>query len=308
MVGFVMGVDGGGTKTEYVLIDVETGERIGGGRLGPLSPFAGAALMQDTARELAAVLRRNELACAAVRAGCAGAGEPEMAEKVRESLVDAGIPCPVAVVGDHENTLDTAYGEGDGAALISGTGSVCCARCEGRVIRAGGRGHVFDDGGSGYAIGRDMLAAVARASDGRGPETKLTDIVRDLSGERDIGGITAYYTDPARPKGDIAALAQLLGLAVSSGDDAARQIMEKAALDLADTASAVLSKLPSSCMRLALTGSVLIGNRSLRMRVKALVAERFPRAECFVLYTRAAEGAAAYALKQLMREKEANAQ
>ncbi len=299
MVGFVMGVDGGGTRTEYVLIDIESGERIGGGRLGPLSPFSGEAVMERTARELSAVIRHNELACAAVRVGCAGAGEAEMANRVREALVGAGISCPVSVVGDHENALGTAFGGGDGAVLISGTGSVCCGRCGGRFVRAGGRGHVFDDGGSGYAIGRDMLAAAARASDGRGPETRITEIVRDFSGLSDIGEIAAYYTDPARPKADIAALAQMLGMAAASGDEAAKAILEKAAGELSEIAFAVLSQLGPNCGRLALTGSVLIGNRSLRMRLKALIGEKFSRADCFVLYTRAAEGAAAYALAGL---------
>ncbi|HWQ59455.1 MAG TPA: BadF/BadG/BcrA/BcrD ATPase family protein [Clostridia bacterium] len=299
MVGFVMGVDGGGTKTEYVIVDVETEERIGGGRLGALSPFAGEGQLEQTARQLATVIFRHELSCLAVRVGCAGAGEPEMKQKVRNALIEVGVACPVSVVGDHENALDTAFEDGDGAVLISGTGSVCCARCGGRFIRAGGRGHVFDDAGSGYAIGRDMLAAVARASDGRGPATKLTDIVRDFCGMSDIGDIATYYSDPSRPKGDIAALSQMLGMAVSAGDEAAHLIMEKAAADLAELSFAVLSQLRSDCARLALTGSVLVGNRSLRMRLKSLVAERFPLADCFVLYTRAAEGAAAYALKRL---------
>ena len=299
MAGVVMGVDGGGSKTEYVLLDAATGERVGGGRLGALSPFAGEGVMERTASRLAAVLQQHELACLALRAGCAGAGEPLMAEKVRQSLVQAGIACPVSVVGDHWITLDTAFGDGDGAALISGTGSVCCARHMGTFIRAGGRGHVFDDEGSGYAIGRDMLAAIARASDGRGPETKLADIVRDVSGLNDIGEIAAFYCAPSRPKADIATLAHFLGMAVSAGDEAARLILEKAAGELAALAFAVLAKLPPELRRLALTGSVLTENRSLRTRLNALIAERFPQAESFVLYTRAAEGAAAYALKQL---------
>jgi N-acetylglucosamine kinase-like BadF-type ATPase len=299
MVGFVMGVDGGGTKTEYVLVDIESGERIGGGRLGALSPFSGEDQLGQTARQLAFVVSHHELTCAAVRVGCAGAGEPAMAEKVRLALVGAGVACPVSVVGDHENTLSTAFGDEDGAVLISGTGSVCCARCEGAFIRAGGRGHVFDDGGSGYAIGRDMLAAVARASDGRGPGTKLSDIVRDFSGLSDIGAITSFYTDPARPKGDIAALAEMLGMAVSFGDEAARLIMEKAANELSQIATAVLGQMKPACRKIAFTGSVLIGNRSLRMQVKSLIAEKYPHAESFVLYTRAAEGAAAYALQKL---------
>ena len=301
MVGFVMGVDGGGTHTEYVLVDAQSHQRIGGGLLGPLSPFCGEAQLEATAAGLSQAIRRSGLPCLALRAGCAGAGEPERAEQVRRALLSAGIDCPVTVVGDHENALDTAFGREDGAVLISGTGSVCCARHKGAFLRAGGRGHVFDDGGSGYAIGRDMLAAVARAADGRGPATKLTDIVRELSGLRDIGAIASFYSDPARSKSEIAALAKPLGAAAAAGDEAALLILEKAAGELSELACAVLQRLWPDCTRLALAGSVLIGNSLLRERLEQRIAEKYPLTECFVLYTRAAEGAAAYALGLLRR-------
>ena len=44
----------------------------------------------------------------------------------------------------------------------------------GEAARAGGWGHMIGDEGSGYWIGREALAAVMRASDGRGPATRLT--------------------------------------------------------------------------------------------------------------------------------------
>ena len=47
----------------------------------------------------------------------------------------------------------------------------------GNHVRASGWGPAFLDGGCGYDIGQRALAAVARASDGRGPATTLTAVL-----------------------------------------------------------------------------------------------------------------------------------
>ena len=294
MEGFLIGADGGGTKTEFIITDME-GNRVSGGRLGPMNPFSPKEVLAETARGLARAITAVEGECARLAVACAGAGESEMAARVQAELAAAGVSCPITVYGDHENALFAAFGEGDGAVLIAGTGSVCFGRRNGVYHRSGGRGHVIDDGGSGYAIGRDMLSAVVRASDGRADRTALTRLVTDFCGTNDIAEITTRFTDPALPKSEIAALAPLLSAAVSSGDEAAREIQERAAAELASLAIAVLSALPG-IGQVAFTGSVLTYGRSLRAMVSALIKERFPLAECSVCYTRGAEGAAAYAL------------
>src|SRR5213078_4483038 len=81
----------------------------------------------------------------------------------------------VLVVNDALIALAAGAGDDPGIVIISGTGSIVYGRNE-RVeaARAGGWGHMIGDEGSGYWIGREALAAVMRAGDGRGPETGLT--------------------------------------------------------------------------------------------------------------------------------------
>ena len=81
---------------------------------------------------------------------------------------------------------------GTGCILIAGTGSICTGITEdGKTARAGGWGHLIDDVGSGYALGRDALTAVVRAQDGRGAKTVLTDLVQKAWKVENIGQLIA---------------------------------------------------------------------------------------------------------------------
>lgn len=294
MARYVMGVDGGGTGSRYELLDADTGLSAARGSFGAMSPFVPEAL-GDAARSIAEIMRAAQGECLMLRCGCAGAGEEAMAAAVVRALADAGITCPVSVAGDHVNALDTAFGDGDGALVIAGTGSVAIGREGKAFFRAGGRGHVFDDGGSAYAIGRDMLAAAARASDGRAGKTVLTDIVFDACGVGDIGALTSYYTSPGRAKGDIAALAARLDAALDAGDGAAESIAQGAARELALTAFAVCRRFKTP-PRLAMTGSVLTKNARIRLMFTKRMDELLPGTAPFMLEKRAETGAAQRAL------------
>ena len=61
----------------------------------------------------------------------------------------------------------------------------------------GGYGYLIDDGGSGYALGRDILTAVVRAADGRGPATALTQAVFAALGVQSVGEIITWLYAPA---------------------------------------------------------------------------------------------------------------
>lgn len=296
MDGFVVGLEGGAT-TEYVICTPE-GDRISGGRLGALGPLASHGAAAATARELARLVRECEGRCIVTSVAVEGADDGDTAERMREMIARAGLGCDMIIRSFWENALYTAFGDGDGAALVSGADSICFGRRAGEVFRSGGRGRVIDDGGSGYAIGRDMLSAVMRASDGRESETALTRLVGDFYGTGDIAQLSARFTDVTASQTDIAALSSLLSTATRSGDEAAKRVEERAAQELASLATAVLEKI-APVERVSFGGTVLTGSRMLRGRVTELISERFPRAECSVCYTRGAEGAAQYAIEAL---------
>ena len=82
----------------------------------------------------------------------------------------------VVIVNDATAALVGGTGHPFGVVCVAGTGSIAFGvNRAGERARAGGWGHLLGDEGSGYAIGLEALRAVCRASDGRGPQTALTD-------------------------------------------------------------------------------------------------------------------------------------
>jgi N-acetylglucosamine kinase-like BadF-type ATPase len=175
----VVGVDGGGTKTEAVVLDANL-RVIGEGLAGPSNPLrvgiVGAAAAVREAIDSAcamAKLRRADLVAAQI--GLAGARRRELRERMRETLAPLGVG-DIEVVTDADIALYGATGGAPGIVVISGTGSICCGvNARGKRFCAGGWGPIAGDEGGGAWLARRALRAIAYASDGRGPETLLTE-------------------------------------------------------------------------------------------------------------------------------------
>lgn len=149
--------------------------------------------------------------------------------------------------------------------------------------------------GSAYAIGRDILSAVIRASDGRGEPTALSEAIFELCGTDDIAAITARYT--ACPKSEIAALAPLIS---SHAEDAiAWRIEATAAEELSLMAAAVTKKLELSAPSIALMGGTLLHQPRLCALTAERIRARVKDARCFLCDKSAAVGAGEFALAKV---------
>lgn len=187
----------------------------------------------------------------------------------------------------------------EGAVLIAGTGSVCLGRDEmGRTARAGGYGHLIDDGGSGYAIGRDILSAVVRAQDGRGAPTRLAPLVFDHLGIDSVSQLITWLYAPGTGKKEVASLAPLLLRALEADDDAAAQIAHTAAAELAALVLAVFGRLSRTEGELVLSGSILSHYPAIAQEVLSLCAARLPGVRPVPMRSTAAQGAARLALQE----------
>jgi N-acetylglucosamine kinase-like BadF-type ATPase len=233
----VVGVDGGGTKTEAVILD--SNQRIlGEGRAGPSNPvrvgIANAAAAVREAIDKACVLakvRRSDLLAAEI--GLAGARRFELRERMREALSTLGIP-DVEVVTDADIAL---YGATDGApgiVVIAGTGSICCGvNARGKRVCAGGWGPIAGDEGGGAWIARRAIRAVAHASDGRGRKTDLTELACSyfhVSTADDL--VTAIYA-PSITNERLAGFGKDVIEAALRRDVVAQEIIAEAANELA---------------------------------------------------------------------------
>ncbi|GBG06395.1 hypothetical protein PAT3040_00920 [Paenibacillus agaridevorans] len=302
---YVAGLDGGGTKTAVTVAE-ESGRVVHRFTAGPLNLNGqDEASVKATLHEIAAnvgyVCEGGLGDCVAMAVGAAGISNPTVSGRLTEGLREGGFAGRLVLVGDHETALWGAHEGPHGMILIAGTGSIGYGRnADGTVHRAGGFGHLIDDEGSGYSIGRDLLSAVVRASDGREAPTVVTELVYARLGLSTVQELVGFVYAKERNKADIAALAPLLSAACEAGDASALRIAERNALALVDTASAVAEALGlAESGELALLGSVLLQSSQVRAAFEAGMAARHPRLRCIDARRDAAHGAMLLALSEL---------
>ena len=253
---FLAGIDGGGTSTKLELRDGENRllrrEKFGPFNINSIGESAFRQLLEEV---FAACGDMADCACLCV--GAAGISNPRVKAVMQEELDKAGFRGKLLMVGDQEIALRGAM-DTPGIALIAGTGSIAFGRnAAGETARSGGYGHLIDDGGSGYALGRDALSAVVRALDGRGKETALTKAVFDLLGISSLPEIVTFVYGKDTDKSKIARLSLSVVECAGAGDQAAIEILRRGAAELAELVAAVQRKLDLSGCPVALLGGVL---------------------------------------------------
>lgn len=232
---YLIGIDGGGTKTEGVL--TTPGGRVlarrtaGASNPNDVTLSVSAEILSTLVRDLLADagLSEADLSETSVFGGIAGGINygPALESALRERI-------PAAILSIRSDIHILLSGElptGDGACIICGTGSACFLRRGEDIVRIGGWGYLLDSGGSGYDMGRDALEAVLRAFDGRGEPTLLTELVTEHLG----GAVNTKITDIYREgKPYIAACAPLVFKAARMGDAVAEAILNRNAYKLAE--------------------------------------------------------------------------
>lgn len=240
----VVGVDGGGTKTEAVIMDAHQ-RVIGAGLAGPSNPLrvgisgaAGAVREAIDSACAAAKLRRADLVAAQI--GLAGARRRELRERMRETLMPLGVG-EIEVVTDADIAL---YGATDGApglVVIAGTGSICCGiNQRGKRFCAGGWGPIAGDEGGGAWLARRALRVIAHASDGRGPKTLLTELATAYFHVTDPDDLTTAIYAPTITNERLAGFGRDVVDAAKSRDPAALQIVVEGGRELGYSAVAVI--------------------------------------------------------------------
>lgn len=304
---YVAGWDGGGTKTICEVRGLEGGAPLRFAA-GPLNPNGNTADQAD-ATAAALLARMAELpgglaGCRMLCIGAAGISNPDTEQRIHITLEKGGYHGSTYFTGDQQTALYGALGGPGGAVLIAGTGSICYGQStDGREARTGGWGSLMDDEGGGYAIGRDVLAAVVRAEDGRGPATCLTRAVFEVLRVGNIGELIRAVYAPGVGKKEIAALSRLMDEALERKDAAALKICGKAAAELSLLVRPVVEKLGLQGARLALAGSILTRCTPVREAAVTAIAETFPGLSCVAPSRDAASGAALLAEKMLKKKE-----
>ena len=250
----LIAVDGGGTKTDLVLFDLQ-------GRIlrRVLAPGCNPndfgwerteAVLRDAFRTLLSEGANPQYLFAGISGGSVGNNREHMRKLLARLLPQVET---ISADSDAVNALASGTGGGDGSVVISGTGSVGFVRTNGVLQQIGGWGYLFDKGGSGYDLGRDAVYHALCDIDGRGEHTRLTALLEETLGAPVNEAVTSLYQEG---KPAIAALAPLVFEAASLGDDAAKEILSQNGAELARLFNAVSARVPESPCPTVLAGSI----------------------------------------------------
>ncbi|MFC9121583.1 BadF/BadG/BcrA/BcrD ATPase family protein [Streptomyces sp. NPDC057067] len=221
-----LGVDGGGTKTAFCLVD-RGGQVVARAQAASSYYFShGIELVERVLGEgVDAVCTAAELTPADIE--YAFFGLPGYGEAARDLPVLNATPR--AVLGHDRYACDNdmvcgwagSLGAVDGINVISGTGSMTYGERLGRGVRVGGWSEMFGDEGSAHWIAVRGLNAFSRMGDGRLPEGPLAEVFRrhlDLASDLDV--IDVVHNQWQGDRGRIAALSRSVTEAAGLGDEA----------------------------------------------------------------------------------------
>ena len=243
-----IGVDGGGTKTELILLgdgDVILNRHLAAGCNPNIAGPDHARAILDAA--LAALLagRPDPFDHARVeRTALYMAGAPAFWRETAADLAESNAFGHVTADDDSLPVLELATNGAPGLVLHGGTGSFVAARApDGAIHYAGGLGWRLGDPGSGYDLGRRTLSRALLELQGWQLPTRLSTLVRDHSGLTDARAITRYYYQHAEPNKQIAALAPSILRLAAEGDHASHQVVVESCVGLLQLAEMVTIKL-----------------------------------------------------------------
>ncbi len=263
MTRYVLGIDGGGTRTRAVILD-ETERVLGRGEsgssnyddVGEATAQAHIAQAVEAAR-LAADLPPGPFDAAFL--GLGGIVSPTDRRIIRRIAERLNL-APADKIGvDHDIRIALAGGlrGRPGIVIIAGTGSSCYGRnAEGEAWQAGGWGPLIADEGSGYWLGVQAMKAAMRAFDGRGEPTTLLERVQQHLALADIHDIMHRLYAQGITRAEVAAMAPLVIEAARDNDPVAQAILHRGAEELTLCAQTVARKLRLTAPEIALTGGL----------------------------------------------------
>lgn len=303
---YIIGIDGGGTKTVLKLADLE-GKLILENEGGSCNINSmGEEAVESMIKELiASTMLKSSIKLKEVKAICIGTAgvDTDKDKLILEQIIrNCGFENKIIAVNDSEIALYGGVGKEEGIILISGTGSICFGKnAEGESKRAGGWGHLIGDEGSAYYIGINALNKIIKGYDEIEEKTVMTDIILDYLKLKTAEDLIEFVYRSGAGKSDIAALAKLVDKAYKEGDTLAEEILLKSAFELFLISKAVIDhlKLNNKDITLAINGSVITKNELIYSEFNRLLKKNYPRIKVEKVKYDAAWGAVMLAMQEL---------
>lgn len=249
----MIGVDGGGSKTEFVMFD-ESGNILGRTVLSGCNPnsvgFEEALnILQSGISELSKI----NLNLKGIYIGSAGFLLSNVSDRIKEKLTDIYPNVKIRCKSDMLNVVASCTDSDKCIGAVCGTGYVAYAKIGDELIRYGGWGYMLEKYGSGYSIGREAMGAALDDIEGTGNKTLLTKLIEDTykkSADMLIG--KAHKCGPSF----VAGLAPLVFEAYKKGDCVAEKILKRNAYAVADALNNISLK-HKITKNVVLSGSII---------------------------------------------------
>jgi len=283
----ILGVEGGGTKTAWVLVGAVTSGSDAGTEFrildqGKLPPSNLRLTTPERLREIFAELPKQVDRAGVFLAGCS-------TEEDRRSLAlicrDIWPKAKIVTGSDRDSGLAAALDHGDGIVVNAGSGSSVTGRRSDRIERAGGWGHILGDTGGGYFLSIEALRLILREYDLHRGEMQFTAKILHALSLNNLDELVRWAQ--TADKMEIAMLAPVVFEAAAGGDACVNEIVEEGARVLCGYTEAVASRLHLLAPKVALMGGLFyrdsIYTHAFRRRLKknlpdarVTVAERPP--------------------------------
>lgn len=250
---YLLGIDGGGTKTEFLLSDTD-GQEIRRLFLGGSNPVNKGientfAVLNEGIVQICDGFALSEIS---VFAGIAGSKSGENQRLINDFLSHFGF-ASFDCGSDIDLALEVALKGKDGTAVIMGTGIVAYARSGEELHRAGGRGYMIDKGGSGFHFGSDALNSAFEFIDGRGGSETIFNLVEKKLGKKLEDFVAEIYSGGAAY---VASFAPVVFEAFIMGDYVACEIVDRNAYEAAKLINGVRRKLNNCKDKIVICGGL----------------------------------------------------
>lgn len=223
-----IGIDGGGTKTKFVLYDED-------GKVLQEIVDQSVHILTHDQKQCIHILRKNVQILdptfqALIIAGLAGYGNQKEIRKEIESICqEAFRGYQYLLYSDVQIAMIGALGGRNGIVVIAGTGSIAFSYLDGQTQRCGGWGYQLGDEGSAYWIGQQLLLHYCRQVDGRIPKTMLYDKIKEIYHLQNDYDIIRFRHAFQNERNELAGLAKINTILALQGDSSAIQIYQQAA-------------------------------------------------------------------------------
>jgi N-acetylglucosamine kinase-like BadF-type ATPase len=280
--GYFLGIDGGQSHTTALVSDAR-GNVLGIGHAGESNhtraPGGRERLIKAVTQSVnqALLLQNQTIArCKFTSAYLSMTGEPEDKRAIVADFLKAEV---LTVEHDTRGALAGAFAGGAGVIVMAGTGSVACGETEDqRFARVGGRGYLFADEGSGFAIARQAVSQAMRRAD-RVTEQDALQVAllkhfKCTAIEQIIENVYAHEISRER----LASFAVKVAALAERKEPTAQAIIDTAAADLSELADATAQRLGlTKPFHVSYSGGVF-KSRRLLAGFTANIAQRLPQA------------------------------